>query len=206
MTFIHPFYFSLFKRISDFFLALFLVIVLSPLLLLITLIIVITSGFPVIFTQKRTGKNGVPFTIYKFRTMKKNASLLRHKYLYLNEAPAPMFKIHNDPRFVGIGKVLSLVGLDELPQLLNIMKGEMSFVGPRPLPVQEALSLPQNWKNFREQVRPGVFSEWTLLSDRHNNLKKWENSEKATLENGGIAQFVLILKMVLHVIHEAFYR
>ena len=197
MTPISTHYFSLSKRTFDFSLAIFLAIFLSPLLLLIAITILISSGMPIIFTQKRTGKDGKTFTIYKFRTLKKNASLLKHKYLEFNEAPSPMFKIHNDPRFVGIGKLLSQSGFDELPQLVNIIKGEMSFVGPRPLPVQEAASLNQNWKSFREQVKPGVFSEWTLSSNRHSTLKKWQELEEKTLSYSNLKNDLEVMIKVM---------
>ena len=129
--------------------------------------------------------------------MQKNASLMKHKYEALNEAPLPMFKIHDDPRFVGIGRFLSRSGLDELPQLWNIFKGEMSFVGPRPLPVHEAEALPKEWRDFREQVQPGIFSHWAYSWERHKSLKNWENQEKKTLRNGSLLHDLLLINAVL---------
>lgn len=183
---IHPYYFSAPKRIFDAVLSAGLLAGLSPLFLIIGMGVFLTSGQPVIFRQKRTGKNGVVFILFKFRTMKKNAAVLKHRYQHLNEAPAPMFKIHNDPRLVGIGKLLSRIGLDELPQLWNILKGEMSFVGPRPLPVNEASHLPTAWKQWRERVKPGIFSEWALSGERHENLEQWRRLEKQTLRRGSL--------------------
>lgn len=195
---IHPYYFSRQKRIFDFFGALILLIILFKPLLILGLIIFATIGWPIIFTQSRTGRNGEIFTLFKFRTMKKNAEQIKHLYKNKNEAAKPMFKIHNDPRFVGIGKFLSRSGLDELPQLLNILKGEMSFVGPRPLPVKEASSLSPTWKKMREQVRPGVFSEWSLAYDRHSNLKKWKSLEEKTLKKGStLSDLSLMVKVIL---------
>ena len=198
MVKVHPHYLSQLKRLFDLVLAILLSIFISPIILMISLIVLITAGFPIIFKQKRTGQNGKTFTIFKFRTMKKNASLIKHKYLKMNEAPKPMFKIHNDPRFVGFGQFLSKSGFDKIPQLLNVIKGEMSFVGPRPLPVKEALALPKSWKYFREKVRPGVFSEWTLAEERHSSLKKWRMLEEKTLKKNNKNQLILILKMVIH--------
>ncbi|MFZ5438232.1 MAG: sugar transferase [Patescibacteria group bacterium] len=183
---IHPYYFSSTKRVFDLLLALLLSIVLLPMLVIIALIILITTGQPIIFKQKRTGQNGKTFTIYKFRTMEKNAALTKHKYENLNQAPAPMFKIHDDPRFVGLGRFLSRTGFDELPQLLNIIEGNMSFVGPRPLPIKEAEALPKKWKAFREQVKPGIFSEWSISWERHQSLAKWQKLEEQTMKNGSI--------------------
>ncbi|OGJ37539.1 MAG: hypothetical protein A2383_00760 [Candidatus Pacebacteria bacterium RIFOXYB1_FULL_39_46] len=185
---IHHYYFSIQKRVFDIFLALLLLIVLSPLLIIIGLMVLLGAGSPIVFKQKRLGKNGQTFTAYKFRTMQKNASMLKSKYIHLNEAPTPMFKITRDPRFVGIGWILSRTGLDELPQLWNILCGQMSFVGPRPLPINEARALPKDWRFWREQVRPGVFSEWSSSPQKHLSLENWEKLEKTTLKKGGLKE------------------
>lgn len=184
---IHPYYFSRGKRMLDVVLAFILLVLLSPVFVVIGFCVLVTAGQPILFRQKRAGKNGAPFLFYKFRTMEKNAAMLKHKYLHLNVAPAPMFKIHNDPRFVGMGWFLSHSGLDELPQLWNILKGEMSFVGPRPLPVPEARALPANWREWRERVAPGVFSQWALSGERHESLIHWQQFEKNTLRFGSPA-------------------
>lgn len=198
---IHPYYFSNNKRIFDALLAVLLLIVLTPLFLLIAAGLLITAGPPILFRQKRTGQNGKTFLLYKFRTMEKNAAMLKHKYQHLNEAPSPMFKIHNDPRFVGIGRLLSRIGLDELPQLWNILKGEMSFVGPRPLPAQEARGLAADWQRWRERVRPGIFSVWAFSKEKHASLEKWKQLEIDTLARGGIQedfkQAALSLRLIL---------
>jgi lipopolysaccharide/colanic/teichoic acid biosynthesis glycosyltransferase len=196
----NPYYYSWEKRFFDILFSLFLLVILFPLLLIIGLIVLFTSGFPIIFKQKRVGLNGKIFIIYKFRTMKKNAQLIKYKYKKLNEAPEPMFKIHNDPRFIGFGKIFSISGLDELPQLINIFKGEMSFVGPRPLPIKEARKLSIAWRSFREKVKPGVFSEWSLASERHSTLKKWQKLEKDTIVKSGKQQLVLIGKMIAYLL------
>lgn len=184
---IHPYYFSFTKRCFDCLLAIVLLVGLSPLFLLVAVCILLTSGFPVIFRQNRMGWGGHVFRFLKFRTMKKNAQALKSRYWHLNEAPAPMFKIRNDPRFTAIGSFLSKSGLDELPQLWNILRGEMSFVGPRPLPVAEAQKLPATWRGWREQVRPGIFSEWAFSPKRHRSLKDWRELEEKTLKKGSVA-------------------
>ena len=110
---------------------------------IIGLIVKIFSIGPVLFKQNRAGKFKKPFIIYKFRTMVTDAEKLKEAITNLNEADGPVFKIKNDPRYTLIGKFLAHTGLDELPQLINIVKGEMSFVGPRPLPINEANKIPK---------------------------------------------------------------
>lgn len=122
--------------------------------------------------------------MYKFRTMKLGAHQEQAQLQKLNQAPGPMFKIFDDPRFVGVGRWLSKSGLDELPQLFNVMKGEMSVVGPRPLPVAEAKKLSADW-NFRHQVKPGIFSEWTIAENRHRSLTDWKKLDQLTVNRGG---------------------
>ncbi len=181
---IHPYYFSWQKRFFDLSLAIILLIIGLPILASLTLINLLSIGQPIFYLQKRMGKNRQTFSIIKFRTMQRNAHLLQKKYAHLNQAPAPMFKIYADPRFVGIGKFLSKTGLDELPQLINILKNEMSFVGPRPLPMAENQKLDPSW-DFRYAVKPGIFSLWAA-DDKHNrSLKIWQKLEKETLKKGG---------------------
>lgn len=146
--------------------------------------------------------------MWKFRTMKVGADKEQRKYWRCNEAPAPMFKMHNDPRYTKIGKFLSATGMDELPQLWNILRGEMSVVGPRPLPVRESEMLEKmneikstkkngnltkkkvagdhqnhDWE-FRYEVLPGVISEWAVNSKRFQSLDKWKQLEKKTISCG----------------------
>lgn len=182
---IDPYYISRQKRLFDIGLATFLIVALSPLLLGLALTVWVTAGRPVIFKQKRMGQNRRPFVMYKFRTMYVGAERHQHRYRDNNQAPWPMFKIFNDPRFVGFGHFFSKVGIDELPQLVNILKGEMSFVGPRPLPINESKQLDATW-DFRYVAKPGVFSEWTLSPSRHYSLATWKKLEQTTLKSGNL--------------------
>ncbi len=169
-----------------------------PFLVVISAVIFFTSGKPVLFLQKRSGLNKKPFTIYKFRTMTINASAKQSKLKHLNQAPKPMFKIHDDPRFVGVGRWLSNTGLDELPQLINIIKGEMSLVGPRPLPITEANKLPKEWA-FRFLVKPGLFSYWTLDDRRHESLDIWKQLEVNTVKSKNIkTDLFIIISALFH--------
>lgn len=191
-TRVHFYYHSKQKRLFDIVFSLFLLVTFCPIMLTIAITIILTSGWPFWFAQQRTGKDKKTFTMYKFRTMYKGADRDQNKFTTLNYAPWPMFKIDSDPRFTKIGSFLSKSGLDELPQLFNIFKGEMSFVGPRPLPVREAKKLRAIW-DFRYQVKPGVFSEWTISDDRHKSLSKWRRLDKRTTERGGLSFEINIL-------------
>ncbi|SRR6266536_1585378 len=150
------------KRLMD----LFLVILTFPLWLplngIIALIIRITSPCaPVVFKQLRTGKGGRRFYMYKFRTMVPNAEELKSKYAHLNELQWPDFKITNDPRITPIGKFLRKTSLDEIPQLFNVLKGEMSLVGPRPTSFgPETYKL---WHTSRLDVTPGLTGLWQII-------------------------------------------
>jgi Sugar transferases involved in lipopolysaccharide synthesis len=125
-------------------LAFLLLIFFFPIFFIIYVLIKVTSKGPGFYQQWRTGKNKKPFKIIKFRTMVEDADKIKQKCKFLNKADGPVFKVYEDPRFTNIGKFLSHVGLDELPQLINILKGEMDFVGPRPFPIEEAEKIPQN--------------------------------------------------------------
>jgi lipopolysaccharide/colanic/teichoic acid biosynthesis glycosyltransferase len=140
------------KRGIDVLLSLLGLIFLWPIFQIIALLIKLDSPGPVFFRQKRVGKNGKVFTFYKFRNMVKEAKNLKKKYFHLNEADGPVFKIRDDPRYTRVGKFLSHTGLDELPQLINILKGEMSLVGPRPLPVDEEKQIPKKWQKRHQDA------------------------------------------------------
>ncbi len=193
---IHPYYFSIQKRTFDIFGSIFFLVLAAPLLLIISALIFFNMGSPIFFTQLRSGKNKKPFAIFKFRTMHKSAEKIRYLLNTKNEAPFPMFKMVNDPRFVGIGKWLSQIGLDELPQLINVLIGDMSLIGPRPLPVTEAILLDQSW-NFRYSVRPGIFSEWIIDNKRHLSLNEWQRIEKKSLSSASLwLDFSLIWRII----------
>jgi len=159
---------------------------------LIAVGIKLTSKGPIIFSQKRIGKNGKVFTIYKFRTMYVGAHKDKDKFLDLNEADGPVFKIRDDPRFVGIGKFLARTGLDELPQLWNVIRGEMSLVGPRPLPVDERARLPL-WQRERERTLPGITSSWVVNGHHNVSFKDWMRSDLDYIENQSLVDDLQIL-------------
>lgn len=126
-----------------------------------------------LFTQTRIGKNGIRFKIYKFRTMYPGAHKDQDKYRRLNEADGPVFKIRDDPRYTKIGRWLAKTGLDELPQIINVLKGEMALVGPRPLPPGEEKHIPAKWRFKRRSVKPGLTSSWVVNGSHRLTFKKW---------------------------------
>src|SRR5439155_23970944 len=128
---------GLVKLLMDFCGAAILLVLLSLVFAVIAIVIKITSPGPIFFRQQRSGVNGSPFTLYKFRTMVTNAEQFKHELEAMNEMLGPVFKVTNDPRITKIGKWLRRYSLDELPQLWNVLRGDMSLVGPRPLPVDE---------------------------------------------------------------------
>lgn len=150
------------KRIFD----LALTILSAPfwlaLMAVIALLIALESpGAPVLFVQQRTGKNGRRFSMYKFRTMVVNAEELKLKYAHLNELQWPDFKITNDPRITRVGRFLRKTSLDEIPQLINVLKGEMSLVGPRPTSFSS--STYALWQTERLDVLPGLTGLWQVI-------------------------------------------
>lgn len=153
-------------------LALFFIILSFPFWPILYFVIKITSKGPFIFKQKRMGKNRKAFTMYKIRTMHAGAEKLKVKYAEYNEVDGPVFKIKNDPRYTGIGKFLARTGLDEIPQLFNVLKGEMALVGPRPLPVAEALRIPEKYE-IRFSILPGCTSAWVIKGAHKLGFKKW---------------------------------
>jgi len=148
------------KRAIDLLLCLMVVPLAAPLLLLLMLLVYIDSPGPIFFSQLRTGKGGHRFRMYKFRTMVPNAEELKLTYAHLNELTWPDFKITDDPRVTRIGRILRKTSLDELPQLLNVIKGDMSLVGPRPTSFSpETYRL---WHTERLEVVPGITGLWQV--------------------------------------------
>jgi exopolysaccharide biosynthesis polyprenyl glycosylphosphotransferase len=180
------------KKILDINISLFMVIALSPALLVISFLIKVTSPGPVIYKQARVGLRGRKFNLYKFRTMVFNAESLRKDLDAANEVDGPVFKIKNDPRITNIGKFLRKTGLDELPQLFNIMKGEMSLIGPRP-PLQSETIQYKRWQLRRLSVKPGLSCFWQIKEDRNNiKFEKWMELDLAYIDNWSLRLDLMI--------------
>lgn len=186
-----------FKKILDFNISVLMLIILSPLLLIISGLIKLTSAGPAIYSQSRVGLRGRKFNLYKFRTMVYNAEMLRNDLDAENEVDGPVFKIKNDPRVTKIGKLLRKTGLDELPQLLNIMKGEMSLIGPRPPLESETLQY-KRWQLRRLSVKPGLSCFWQITPDRNNvKFEKWMELDLAYIDNWSLRlDFMIFLKTI----------
>jgi len=163
----------LMKRTLDFFISLILIIILSPLFIITALLIKLTSPGPVFFIQERMGLNKRRIRIYKFRTMVVNAEQKLSEFEHLNEVSGPVFKIKDDPRITRVGSFLRKTSIDELPQLLNVLKGDMSLVGPRPLPVRDYKGFDQDWHRRRLSVRPGITCLWQINGRSSVPFEKW---------------------------------
>lgn len=176
-------------------------IIFSPLFLAIALLIKRTSPGPIFFRQQRSGLNGKPFTMLKFRSMSTDAEQRKHELEALNEMSGPVFKLTDDPRITPIGKILRRYSLDELPQLWNVLKGEMSLVGPRPLPVDEVKRFDQLSHRRRLSVKPGLTCLWQI-SGRNNvtDFKDWVKLDLEYIDNWSIWLDIKILLRTIPVV------
>ena len=181
-----------------FFGALFLLIVLSPVFLVIAIAIKLSAPGPVFFQQKRSGLNGAPFTLYKFRTMVTNAEQFQHELTAMNEMSGPVFKVTNDPRVTPIGKFLRKYSLDELPQFYNVLHLEMSLVGPRPLPVDEVQRFDNLAHRRRLSVKPGLTCLWQISGRNEvSDFRDWVRLDLEYIDNWSIWLDLKILLLTI---------
>jgi exopolysaccharide biosynthesis polyprenyl glycosylphosphotransferase len=171
-------------------------LMLSPLLIAVAIIIKLTSKGPVLFRQPRVGLQGRPFNMLKFRSMVVNAEELKAKLMALNEQTGPVFKMARDPRITGIGKFIRKYSIDELPQLINVLRGEMSVVGPRP-PVPNEVDKYEAWQRRRLSVRPGLTCVWQVSGRNQISFEEWMYLDMQYIDHWSLSQdFSLILKTV----------
>jgi exopolysaccharide biosynthesis polyprenyl glycosylphosphotransferase len=163
----------LLKRIFDLVLSLVLLILLSPLFLIVAALIKLTSPGTVFFAQKRVGLNKRQFTMYKFRTMVPAAESIQEKLAHLNEMTGPVFKIKHDPRITPLGRILRKTSIDELPQLFNVLNGDMSLVGPRAIPVRDYQFFSEDWHRRRFSVPPGITCLWQVYGRNTIPFDEW---------------------------------
>ncbi len=161
------------KRALDIVVSLALLVLFAPLLLAVALLIPLTSQGPALFRQERVGLNKRRFLIFKFRTMVPNADKMLADLERFNEASGPVFKIKKDPRVTPLGRFLRRTSIDELPQLFNVLKGDMSMVGPRPLPVRDYEGFSEDWQRRRLSVRPGITCLWQVNGRSSVGFEKW---------------------------------
>ncbi len=184
--------------------AFLLLVLASPLFLFLYLAVKLSSKGPFLFKQLRAGKDKKPFYIYKIRTMAENAEALKKSYVHLNEADGPVFKIRNDPRYTKVGKILSHTGLDELPQLINIVNGEMDFVGPRPFPVNEANKVSGKYiKRFT--VLPGITSPWVIKGSHKLSFTQWMDLDQKYIKNKSVLYDIYLLLLTTVIILKSFF-
>jgi exopolysaccharide biosynthesis polyprenyl glycosylphosphotransferase len=186
------------KLLLDFFGAMVLLLIFALPMLVIALLIKLTSVGPVMFRQQRSGLNGAPFSIYKFRTMTTNAEQLKHELASMNEMSGPVFKVTNDPRITAFGKILRKYSLDELPQLLNVLRGEMSLVGPRPLPVDEVKRFNDLAHRRRLSVKPGLTCLWQVSGrNKISDFRDWVRLDLQYIDTWSIwLDLVILLRTV----------
>jgi len=177
---------TLVKRLVDVLVSFVLLAFLAPVLVTIAVIIKLTSKGPVLFLQERVGLNKRRFFMYKFRTMVQNAESLLPQLESLNEASGPVFKIRNDPRITPAGRFLRRTSLDELPQFLNVLRGDMSLVGPRPLPLRDYEGFTEDWQRRRFSVRPGITCLWQVTGRSNIGFDQWMELDLKYLDEWSI--------------------
>jgi exopolysaccharide biosynthesis polyprenyl glycosylphosphotransferase len=184
------------KRIFDVVVSTIGLLLTAPFFVLIALAIVVDNGFPVLFRQFRAGENGRAFRIFKFRTMVRGAEAMLPELVSLDELSAPMFKLKSDPRVTRVGRFLRRTSLDELPQLLNVLRGEMSIVGPRP----ELIDLVERYApehEVRLRVKPGITGPWQVYGRSELTFDEVLSVEREYVENLSLGRDLRIILMTL---------
>jgi len=170
------------RRILDFLGSLTLIVLLSPVFLFITLLIRLDSPGPALYRQARCGLNGRKLILFKFRSMDERAEERRGELVRFNMMKGPVFKMKNDPRVTRAGRFLRKTSLDELPQLFNVLQGNMSFVGPRPLPIEEVEKL-KGWQRRRLSMKPGITGLWQVSGRNHIDFHDWVKLDLEYIDN-----------------------
>lgn len=188
------------KRLFDIIFSFTLLVVLSPFFVIISIISLIAQGYPIFYNSERIGKNGKPFKMFKFRTMIKGADKLLDDLKDKNETNGPTFKIENDPRMTKFGKILRKTSIDELPQLVNILIGDMTFVGPRP-PLRNEVEQYDEFAKLRLTTKPGLTCIWQCSGRNEIEFDEWMKMDVEYLQKRSLLfDFWLILKTIPAVI------
>jgi lipopolysaccharide/colanic/teichoic acid biosynthesis glycosyltransferase len=184
------------KRLLDVAGSLLGMVLAAPILLVAAIAIKLTSPGPVLFRQWRSGRGGEPFTMYKLRTMVADAEAQKKELLALSEQDGPAFKLKNDPRLTRVGRILRKLSIDELPQLWNVLKGDMSLVGPRPLPCSESNRC-QGWQKARLDVTPGLTCFWQVEGRSRVTFEQWMRLDRRYVSQQSLlADLTLIARTV----------
>ncbi|MBL8208033.1 MAG: sugar transferase [Blastocatellia bacterium] len=185
------------KRVFDFVVASATLLCLLPLLTLVALAIKLTSPGPVLFVQQRMGWHKRPFRLFKFRTMVVDAEARMKEIEHLNEKEGPIFKIKNDPRITPLGRFLRKTSIDELPQLLNVVLGDMSLVGPRPLSMRDALGMSEAWQKRRFSVKPGITGLWQVSGRSELSFEQWMQLDLEYIDRWSLSlDFRILLRTI----------
>lgn len=188
------------KRLFDIIFSFTLLVVLFPFFVIISIISLIAQGYPIFYNAERIGKNGKPFKMFKFRTMIRGADKLLDDLKDKNETNGPTFKIENDPRMTKFGKILRKTSIDELPQLLNIFIGDMTFVGPRP-PLRSEVEQYDEFAKLRLTAKPGLTCIWQCSGRNEIEFDEWMKMDVEYLQKRSLLfDFWLILKTIPAVI------
>jgi lipopolysaccharide/colanic/teichoic acid biosynthesis glycosyltransferase len=180
------------KTVSEETFAAFALCILTPFLILIALVIKYSTPGPVLFKQMRVGLRGRKFYIYKFRTMIADAEQLKASLKDLNETDGPAFKMKKDPRITSFGRILRKTGLDEIPQLYNVVRGEMSLIGPRPL-LPDEVKAQEEWQLKRLCIKPGITCTWQIQPERNKvPFDEWMHLDREYVENWSLQRDVRI--------------
>ena len=184
------------KRAMDIVGSLLLLVLLAPLLLIFACAIAFTSSGPILYRQERVGRDGRPFTMFKFRSMYERAHEERENHDHMNEATGPVFKIREDPRITSVGRLIRRTSIDELPQLVNVLLGQMSLVGPRP-PLPEECTHYGEREMGRLLVKPGITCNWQVSGRSDLDFDTWVALDLEYIETWTLRQDVaLLLKTV----------
>jgi lipopolysaccharide/colanic/teichoic acid biosynthesis glycosyltransferase len=192
---------TLAKHTIDFTFSLFLILLLFPVMIAAAVATRFSSPGPVFFVQKRLGFNKRIFRVYKFRTMIDGAERLQDALEDRNEVDGAAFKIRNDPRITRVGLFLRKTSIDELPQLFNVLKGEMSLVGPRPLPIRDYNGFSEDWHRRRFSVRPGITCLWQISGRSNISFDRWMELDIEYIDRWSLSlDFMILAKTIPAVI------
>jgi len=184
------------KSAFDFFFSFTVILLISPVFLIIAVAIKFEDGGTVFFKQERVGLNGRSFPMFKFRTMVANAEALQASLLGLNEQTGPVFKIKADPRVTRVGWFLRKTSFDELPQFFNVLRGEMSVVGPRP-PIPSEVEMYERWQKRRLSMKPGITCTWQVSGRNNIQFEEWMKLDLEYIDNWSLSQdMILVLKTI----------